>query len=334
MKTIMSTLLMALLFSHAAIAQQKTLSKDDEKNMKTLATTDSVGWKRGGVFGLSNTQTYLYQWAAGGNSAVTLTGLVNYFANYRKGNRAWDNQLNMAYGILLQDIDSRAIKIDDRFDYTSKYGRKLSSKWYLAALMNFQTQFAPGYNSVGGQPDYSNKISDLLAPGRLLLGLGLDFKPNSQFSAFLSPTTYRGIFVLDQQLADAGAFGVEDAIDDNGVFTEGTGKNVRNEVGFYARGEYTTKLMENINYTTKLELFANYLDEPQNIDVNWENLIAMKINKYFSFSIATQLIYDHNTILQKKPAVTDEQGNVTAPARIGPGVQFREVASLGFAYQF
>ena len=88
--------------------------------MKTLASVDTTGWKRGGALGLSNTQTYLYQWAAGGNSAITVTGLVNYFANYRKGKNAWDNNLNMAYGVLLQDLDSRAIKIDDRFDFTGK----------------------------------------------------------------------------------------------------------------------------------------------------------------------------------------------------------------------
>jgi len=318
----------------AGDAQQKTLSEEEEKNMKALAATDTVGWKRGGTLGLNNTQTYLYQWAAGGNSAITVTGLVNYFSNYRRGRIAWDNSLNLAYGILLQDVDSRAIKIDDRLDLTSKYGMQASKNWFYAVLLNFQTQFGPGYNSANGLPDYTNKISDFMSPGRLLISLGMDYKPNDKFTAFLSPITYRGIFVMDQTLADAGAFGVTREVDSEGLAIAGSGENIRHEVGFYSRTEYKTTLMENITFATKLELFSNYLENPQNVDVSWENLIAMKINKYFSFSIATQLIYDDNTHVQKEAAVTDELGIITSPAKTGPGVQFREVAALGINYNF
>jgi len=40
--------------------------------------------------------------------------------------------------------------------------------------------------------------------------------------------------------------------------------------------------MKNVSFTSKVDLFSDYLKNPQNIVVNWENLITMKINKYIS----------------------------------------------------
>ncbi|MBK8927730.1 MAG: hypothetical protein IPM74_17965 [Crocinitomicaceae bacterium] len=81
-------------------------------------------------------------------------------------------------------------------------------------------------------------------------------------------------------------------------------------------------MMENITITSKLSLFSNYANNPQNIDVNWENLIEFKVNKYISATLATHLIYDDDI------DITDADGNT------GPRTQFKEVIGIGFSYKF
>jgi hypothetical protein len=325
-------LLVGLIFAglSVSISAQTNPTEEEEKKMKTLAPMgDSIRWTTGGTAGFNGTFTYLNQWAAGGNNSISTTGLLSYYANYRKGKNAWDNSLDVAYGLLLQGFDSRAIKTDDKFDITSKYGYQASQKWFYAGLLNFKTQFAPGYSALSnGLPDYSNRISDFMAPGWTLLSLGMDYKPNKKFTAFISPLTYRGIIVLDQDLADAGAFGVRRQFEADGVTAiKGSGSNLRSEMGAYARVQYTSDIMENVNLKTKLELFSNYLDRPGNVDVSWENLISMKVNKFLTCTIFTHLIYDDNTSIVK------ERDEIGTPINVGPGVQFKSIIGLGLSWK-
>ena len=141
----------------------------------------------------------------------------------------------------------------------------------------------PGYN----YPDVTNKISDLFAPAYLTLALGLDYKPDAYFSAFIAPLTGKFTFVTDQDLSDQGAFGVK------------PGETSRSEIrrlykSIYSRNDFKSEFLKNVSFTTKIDLFSNYIENPQNIDVSWETLIAMKVNKYISFNFNTHLIYDDN----------------------------------------
>ena len=77
---------------------------------------------------------------------------------------------------------------------------------------------------------------------------------------------------------------------------------------------------------TKVDLFSNHIKNPQNIVVNWETLIAFKVNKFISANINTQLIYDDKI---KVPVVRDG-----IPTSIGSLVQFKEILGVGFSYNF
>jgi hypothetical protein len=278
--------------------------------LTSAAQTDSTKlWKRGGVFAVNFTQASFTNWAAGGVNSVSGQTLFNLFANYKKGSTTWDNTLDMAYGLLQQGKSSLIRKTDDKFDFTSKYGRYAFAKvWYYSVLFNFKTQFSPGYTYPNDTT--KSRISDMLAPGYALLAIGLDYKPNDAFSLFLSPFTGRTTIVTAPLLSEVGAFGVK------------PGETLRNEFGGYLRAQYRKDIMTNVNLATKLELFSNYLDRPQNVDLNWEVLLSMKVNKYLSASINTQMIYDHDiTILR-------EDGSS------GPALQFREVLGIGFSAKF
>ncbi len=300
---------------------QTTEAESDLK--KQHADTIADGWKTGGIVSVNFTQVSLTNWAAGGDNSISLNGIMSLFANLKKGNSTWDNSLDLGYGLLKQGDDGIR-KTDDKIDFTSKYGQKAFNNWYYAGLVNFKSQMTAGYN----YPDDSTVISNFLAPGYLLGAIGMDFKPNNTFSLFVSPLTAKMTFVNDKTLADAGAYGVDAATyDDMGVLlTEG--KRLRSEYGGYMRALLNTDLMENIKLQSKLELFSNYTEDPDHIDVNWEVLIALKVNKFVSATISTQLIYDHDVDI----AVDRNDDGIMDGT--GPRTQFKEVLGIGLTYKF
>jgi len=183
--------------------------------------------------------------------------------------------------------------------------------------MNIKTQMAPGYN----YPNDSVKISTFLAPAYLLAAVGMDYKPNPFTSAFLAPATGRLIFVNDQALANMGAFGV-----DPGATTKGEFGGYTRLI--YSRNDFRIELLKNVAFTTKLDLFSNYLHKPQNIDISWETLTAFKVNKYIGVNFTTHLVYDDDT----RVAIDNNDDGVVDG--YGPRVQFKEILGVGFVYQF
>jgi hypothetical protein len=271
----------------------------------------------------------LTNWAAGGENSFALNGMVSMFANYKGTKDAWNNSLDLGYGILKQGKEKGLMKTDDKIDFLSKYGREFYKNLYYAALLNFKTQMTAGYN----YPNDSVVISNLLAPAYLLGALGVDFKPNSYFSLFAAPFTMKMTIVNDQKLADAGAFGVDKATYDDAGIRLKKGKFTRSELGgyvriIYSRSDFNSELLKNVAFTTKADFFSNYLNNPQNIDVSWETLIAFRVNKYISVNINTVLIYDDDV----KIAVDKNSDDVVDA--YGPRAQFKEILGVGFAYKF
>lgn len=300
-----------------------TIAVVSSSSMAQETAAVDTSWKTGGIIGLNFTQVSLSNWAAGGQNSISGIALFNYYANYNKGKNIWDNSIDLGYG-LTQNGDADPIKSEDKIDLATKYGRYAFKHWYYSALLGFKSQFTPGYN----YPDDSTKISNFMAPAYITLALGMDYKPNDNFSVMIAPVTGRIIIVNDQDLADAGAYGVDPA-EYNELFEKvKDGEKMRTEFGASIRALYKKDIIENVNLQTKLELFSNYLEDPQNIDVNWEVLISMKVNKYITATLATQLIYDDNTII----AVDNNSDGIIDEA--GPRTQFKEVLGVGFSYKF
>ena len=292
---------------------------DAEKALRTPSADTVQGWKKGGVLTLNLAQTSLTNWSAGGENSFAVNGLLSTFANYKKNKSAWANSLDIGYGILKQG-GSKPTKTDDKFDFLSKFGYEAFKSFYYSVLFNFKTQMAPGYK----YPDVTNKISDIFSPAYLLLALGLDYKPTDHFSAFIAPITEKLTIVRDQELSDAGAFGVK------------PGKKSLSEFGGYIRAIYTkndfqTEFLKNVTFTSKIDLFSNYIKNPQNIVVNWETLIAFKVNKFLSASINTQLVYDDKI---KIPFDRNGDGTIDPGEGVGSLVQFKEILGVGLSYNF
>ncbi len=283
-----------------------------EKKLKKVETVKSdslAGWKTGGVTSLSFTQIAFKDWATGGENSMALNGLFSVFANYKDKNNSWENTLDLGYGILKQKTyKSGYMKTDDRIDFMSKYGRKAFRNFYYTGLINFKSQFSEGYN----YPNDSTVVSDFLAPGYFMGAIGLNYQPNSYFSVFVAPVSTKMTIVLNDELSNQGAFGVE------------SGEKFRAEMGGYSRiafqkADFKHPLLKNVSLTTKLSLFSNYLDKPQNVDINWETLIAMKVNKYISVSLNTILVYDDDVKINGKKSA---------------GLQLKEILGVGLSYNF
>nr|DAR09698.1 MAG TPA: Protein of unknown function (DUF3078) [Caudoviricetes sp.] len=277
------------------------------------APTETPSWKISGVSGLNLSQTSLTNWAAGGENSVAWNLYLNASANYKKDSWSWDNALITDFGKTFT-TSNKWLKSIDKLNFSTKIGRSLSKHWSVSALGDFLTQFARGYAAENNPNIAGNKdkyISTLLAPGYLTLAIGADYKPNDDFSLLLSPVTGKMTFVLDSRLSDAGAFGVK------------PGKKALAEIGALAVANYKRKLAENINLVTKLTLFTPYNESFGNIDINWDMMIAFKINKFLTTTLTTNLVYDDDI------KTVDLQGN-----KHGAKVQFREVLGLGLAYSF
>ena len=306
-----STLIFALFLSVFTLHAQEGVDTTGLGKNPAIGDTTGRGWLTSGVITINMTQVELVNWAAGGFSSVSGIAMFNGQANWRTDRKAWDNTLVLAFGGQRQEGFS--IKTEDRIELQTKYGYRLKNYWYLAALAQFRTQFTEGFDETG------RRISHLLAPGYLIGGVGLDYRPSDRFSIFISPATARLVIVQDETL-----WNVSDEPDYR-VYGVERGNTTDLGVGAFVRLQYSTELAKNITFTTRGDAFSNYLRDPQNIKVNWETLWSFKVNEWFAATLNTLLIYDHDVQIPR----IDEEGNESS----GPATQFKETLGIGLTFK-
>lgn len=316
MKNLQKTFLLAvsIFISISLIGQDAKESVVKIINKEYTATNfpDTVfvppAWEFGGRSAINFSQVSLVNWSAGGENSYSLAGLIYLFSNYNKGKANWINTLDLGYGIIKQG-DMGVRKSDDKIDLLSKFSYLAINRWHYSGLLNFKTQMAKGYHYE--DTGERSLISDFMAPGYLITSLGMEYKSKDDaFYMLISPFTGKSTFVFNDSLSQAGAYGID------------PGKSVRQEFGGYTKISYTKEIFTNVNLATKIDLFSNYLENPQNIDINMETILMMKVNKFLVTSITLNLIYDDDI------NITDSKGNT------GPRTQFKEVLAVGFSYSF
>jgi hypothetical protein len=319
-------LIASLAMSLVGFTQTSPPLSNDFLNSLPTDSLDTVpkvsNWKLKAIYGLNGTQTSFVNWNAGGRNNVAALGFVTGQAYLSRGNMKWDNDISLALGGLqyidnnLTEGDQVFQKTDDRIDIASKLGKRIKNEFFISLISTFRTQFLDGYS----YPNDSIKTSAFMAPGYLSLGLGLEYKPNDNFNILFSPLAAKMTFVNSRDLANAGAFGVDMATYDTLGNIVNPGKQFRGEFGAFLKMKYNVTVAKNIDVRTKLELFSNYLNNPQNIDVNAEILWSFKVNSWFSASLQWVLVYDDDI------AIRDTKGNV------GPRTQFKSVLGVGISY--
>jgi len=292
------------------------------------AQTDTL-WKKGGGAILNFNQTSLTNWAAGGESNLSTTLLTNFYSNYKNGTTTWDNSLTMNYGLITANNYADIRKNEDRIEFISKYGRyAFADDFYYSGLLNFLTQFAPGYDYVV-DPEANTPLSKLMAPGYLTAAIGLDWNPGKgeKFSLFASPATGKFTFVMDQAIADTEV----DTINHKNRFGVNTGDQFRAEFGASMIALLNTPIGTNTSFSSKLVLFNNYTDPIEehrgNIDVDFQNNLNIKVSKYLATTLFVQVLYDHDIAIP-----TYDENDVQTG--VGPKTQFKEVFGVGLSYKF
>lgn len=297
-------------------------------------------WTHGGNVGFNMAQSHFDNWAPGGQDNINFLGLAKYDINYKNGNHKWDNSLDLQLGYSYYDLDKKPIKTDDRIFLSSLYGYNLSNeKLFATANFTFQSQFVNGYNYAA---DSTNRISGFMAPGYFTLGLGAQWVPNEHFKVNFAPLTAKMTYVNDQNLADAGAFGVKhaeyEAVEEiigtdtiiNIVKTK-DGEKIRWELGAQLTAEFNYEIAKNITFSSKLIAFYNYLTKSSDlnaigekytcpVDFDWDNALIMKVNDWLSCNLTARLVYDEDIA-----PLSSYEGTTFR--------QFKEVLSIGISYK-
>lgn len=262
-------------------------------------------WTNGMLNQVGFSQVSLTNWAQGGTGSISMSGYVNMHANYKKGMMFWENRGEIAYGFIQSlSKNERFKKSEDKIVLDSKWGYRAIDNLYFSALSNFRTQLTPSYKWV----DETTKtmLSNIMAPAYATLGLGVEYKPTKSLSVNFAPLTGKLVIVVPEELREKYSNKVDQA--------------VRAELGAQLKTELKATLSKNVKIETTLTLFSDYLDKIQNVKVYWDTKTDFIINKYFSTTLRTNLIYDD------KIRIMDDDGIAR------PKVQFQEVFSLTFTY--
>lgn len=242
-------------------------------------TEEKQGWTKGGNFSFLANQSTFNNWLAGGQSNMSGNIGANYDFNYKAGNVNWDNKLIVAYGLSkIKGVDTQ--KTDDRIEFNSLYGQKAKGHWFYSAFLNFKTQMDTGLDP----ETLTTKVSHFFSPAYLQVGPGMLWKKSDNLKVNIAPATSKLIVVHDHFTEFGSSFGVEQ------------GKTTRYELGASLGAYYKFDLMANVTFENILNLYSNYLEDPQNVDVDYQLNIVLKVNKYLSTNFAFQAIYDDNAL--------------------------------------
>ena len=213
-------------------------------------------WAKVGTFSFLVNQSSFDNWIAGGVSNISGAIGVNYDFNYSKANWSWDNKIIVAFGITkIKALDIQ--KSNDRLEWNSVLGKKAKGNWNYSLFLNFKTQFTDDLNSETKGP------TRILSPGYLQVGPGILWKKSDDLKVNISFATLK-LIVVDKELTlpDDAYFGVEE------------GSSVRYELGASIGAYYKFTLMENITMENILNMYSDYLEDPQNVDFDYTILIV------------------------------------------------------------
>jgi hypothetical protein len=290
---------------------------------QNVTKKDSL-WERKNTVGLDISQIAFVNWNAGGVSSISGLLKGDFSRKYKRKNLKWVNELIVRYGVNKQDgIELR--KTDDAIKFNSTIGHRKDSLslWYSTAKFEFSTQFTNGYS----YPNTTNAISKPFAPAYIFLGVGSEYNDKkNNLTVYVSPLTMKSTLVLDQRLANQGAFGVTKAtydVDGN-LLTEG--ELYRFELGFLVTSQFKKELYKNVIFENRLSLYSDYINKFGNVDVDWQFKFDLVVNEYIKANIGAHIIYDDD--IKAKEEVNGEQ------VTIGPKIQLKQMLGVGLVYNF
>lgn len=276
------------------------------------------GWSKGAGIGLDFSQLLQINPKQGaGQNRLGLGGAVNFFAKYKKERFAWDNIVNWQFGVvklgsglLLTGENIPFQKSIDELRFDSKIGYKTdkTSKFFYAINLSFISQLSPTYAGTADFPGNflsditntgRNPIADLFSPATITLSAGIDYKPTDKLSIFYSPVALKSIIVANDSIADDQAGEAVASVHGNPWRSPTDFDNTFLQFGSLIKIGYAENFLDNrLTYSFNLTLYSNYLQDPQNLDVDWTNEFAISLFKSLQLTATLNIFYDHDVYVQ------------------------------------
>ncbi len=292
----------------AALTAISSFSQEEEDKPKD-------GWTKSGNFSLLfNQAAFNAEWTGGGTSNIAGNISLTYDVNYRKGKLTWDNRFMGDYGLTKIKGDDFERKTNDRLEINSVLGYQINeTNWAYSFFTNFRTQFAKGYDF----DDSTNPVTRIettrfMSPGYLQFGPGMLWKKSDNLKVNIAPATSRMIFVNSRYTDVGNDPAAIEAFNLSPYFGVEANETMRFEFGASVSGYAKFDLVENVTMENILNLYSNYLEDPQNVDIDYTMNMVLKVNDYLSANVIFQAIYDDNAV---------------------KGFQIREVLGIGLNYK-
>lgn len=280
--SVLVLLLAAPLF--AQITQQEEEEEEQEEEI-------AEGWTNGGNFSLMfNQAAFNSEWMSGGTSSLAADLIVDYRITYRKDRLTWVNNFLGEYGLTKQKGENFTRKTSDNLELNSILGYQVEedSRWFYSFMLDFRTQWGKGYEYDEEQGSRT-LTTRFMSPGYLKFGPGMLYKNEDILQVNIAPLTSRFVFVNDQFTTVAG-------YESESYYGMKPGKSMRYEFGASVDAISVLPLTDNITLNQRLSLFSDYLDKPQNINIDYTLKVDMEINKYLSASVLFQAIYEDKAV--------------------------------------
>ena len=281
-------------------------------------------WSKKNSLGFDISEVAFVNWSAGGTSSISGLLKGKFHRVYTRSNYNWSNELIIKYGLNKQDgIAVRKTEDAIQFNSTFGYRKDTISNWYHSAKFSFNTQFTNGY----AYPNTDQAISKPFAPAYVFMGVGAEnIDKEKKKTFYISPFTFKTTLVLDQTLANQGAFGVAKATYDEAGILITKGAQSKTELGFLITNKYKKEIFKNINLENRLSLYSDYINRFGNIDVDCDLQVELVVNQYVKANIGAHVIYDDD--IKSKSEIEGIQ--VTE----GPKTQLRQAIGVGIEYLF
>lgn len=351
MKKTIFALAAAALFGVVAHAQEdvQTVAAEAAKALANapkleVAQPKPVYWTNSLMTNVNFAQSSFTNWAKGGYNNYALNAYIDGNAKWKKGDKYWNNRLQLDYGFLYSEDKPIVQKNKDRILLESTWGYKATETISYTAKFTFLDQFSDGYTY--GTPSVDDPTKDdwkaarvlksgFFSPAIVTVGVGVDWVPNKWLTVNFAPVTGGFTIVTNERLRknygmdrkteykDEDAWPDEKDADEVYYVTGNYYRAARFEFGAQLTADAKVKVNDNFEGSTQLILFSNYLSKPQNIRVNWDNRLMWKLSKLFSLNITTNLIYDDTVLIEDDDHPDGHRA-----------VQFSEALQFGFTYTF
>jgi hypothetical protein len=297
----------------------------EEVDKSTLINVGSIAvkkkyWKYRTEAAFALNQASLTNWVKGGESSIStsldITGYADYDNKPLKTTSA--NFARLKFGLIATE-ENGVRKNIDLLETNSKLNHKAFGKFDFSAILLFKTQIAEGYTY---STNDTTLVSRFFNPAILTTGFGLDYKPDKNTSINFSPLSYKGTFVPDTAAIDQTKYGIAED------------KRAKHEPGmsFMITNKFTP--VKTVTITNRLQLFTNYINNPQNVDIDWEMIVTANLNWFTDVRLNTHFIYDDDT---KTPIFDKEKQPVLGPdgkQKTTARAQFRELLGFSFVFRF